>query len=98
MLRCGMQRGRRTLYLFGGGLKGWFESLCLRPWLSLQKPLQRAQEEAQESQADRAGQDETMRLLLVHADRCEYEVREKRVKEAEHLDEWQMRRSLVNGL
>jgi len=98
MLRCGMQRGRRTLYLFGGGFKGWFESLCFRPRLSLQKPLQRAQEEAQERQADRAVEDETMRLLLVHADRFEYEAREKAVKEPEPLDESHKRGALENGL
>ena len=93
-----MQRGRRTLYLFGGGFKGWFESLCFRPRLSLQKPLQRAQEEAQERQADRAVEDETMRLLLVHADRFEYEAREKAVKEPEPLDESHKRGALENGL
>ena len=98
MLRCGMQRGRRTLYLFGGGFKGWFESLCFRPRLSLQKPLQRAQEEAQERQADRAVEDETMRLLLVHADRFEYETRERAVKEPEPLDESHKRGALENGL
>src|SRR5207249_10726152 len=98
MLRCGMQRGRRTLYLFGGGFKGWFESLRFRPRLSLQEPLQRTQEEAQERQANRAVEDETMRLLLVHADRFEYEAREKAVKEPEPLDESHKRGALENGL
>jgi threonyl-tRNA synthetase len=42
--------------------------------------------------------DETMRLLLVHADRFEYEAREKAVKEPEPLDESHKRGSLENGL
>jgi threonyl-tRNA synthetase len=39
-----------------------------------------------------------MRLLLVHADRFEYETREKAVKEPEPLDESHKRGSLENGL
>ena len=39
-----------------------------------------------------------MRLLLVHADRFEYEVREKAVKEPEPLDESHKRGALENGL
>jgi threonyl-tRNA synthetase len=39
-----------------------------------------------------------MRLLLVHADRFEYEAREKAVKEPEPLDESHKRGSLENGL
>ncbi len=42
--------------------------------------------------------DETMRLLLVHADRFEYEVREKAVKEPEPLDESHKKGTLENGL
>src|SRR5881397_1354614 len=98
MLRCGMQRGRRTLYLFGGGFKGWFESLRFRPRLSLQEPLQRTQEETQKRQTDRSVEDETMRLLLIHADRFEYEAREKAVREPEPLDESHKKGALENGL
>src|SRR3989475_356780 len=98
MLSCRMQRGRRTLHLTGGDFKGWFESLRFRPRLSLQEPLQRTQEETQERQADRAVADETMRLLLVHADRFEYEAREKAVKEPEPLDEAHKKGALENGL
>ena len=39
-----------------------------------------------------------MRLLLVHADRFEYEAREKAVKEPEPLDESHKRGTLENGL
>ena len=39
-----------------------------------------------------------MRLLLVHADRFEYEAREKAVKEPEPLDESHKRGALENGL
>jgi len=39
-----------------------------------------------------------VRLLLVHADRFEYEVREKAVKEPEPLDESHKRGALENGL
>jgi threonyl-tRNA synthetase len=42
--------------------------------------------------------DETVRLLLVHADRFEYEAREKAVKEPEPLDESHKRGALENGL
>src|SRR3989475_960316 len=98
MLSCRMQRGRRTLHLTGGDFKGWFESLRFRPRLSLQEPLQRAQEETQERQTDRSVEDETMRLLLIHADRFEYEAREKAVKEPEPLDESHKRGALENGL
>jgi threonyl-tRNA synthetase len=42
--------------------------------------------------------DETMRLLLVHADRFEYEAREKAVKEPEPLDESHKKGALENGL
>ena len=39
-----------------------------------------------------------MRLLLIHADRFEYETREKAVKEPEHLDESHKKGALENGL
>ena len=42
--------------------------------------------------------DETVRLLLVHADRFEYEAREKAVKEPEPLDESHKTGTLENGL
>jgi threonyl-tRNA synthetase len=42
--------------------------------------------------------DEKVRLLLVHADRFEYEAREKAVKEPEPLDESHKRGALENGL
>jgi len=42
--------------------------------------------------------DETLRLLLVHADRFEYEAREKAVKEPEPLDESHKKGALENGL
>jgi threonyl-tRNA synthetase len=42
--------------------------------------------------------DETVRLLLVHADRFEYEAREKAVKEPEPLDESHKKGALENGL
>jgi threonyl-tRNA synthetase len=43
-------------------------------------------------------EDEAMRLLLIHADRFEYEAREKAVKEPEPLDESHKRGALENGL
>src|SRR5713226_2510915 len=98
MLRCRLQRRRRTLCLNGRGLKGRLESHRLRPRISLQEPLQRAQKETQERQTDRSVEDETMRLLLIHADRFEYEAREKAVKEPEPLDESHKRGALENGL
>src|SRR5881397_893609 len=98
MLSCRMQRGRRTLHLTGGDFKGWFESLRFRPRLSLQEPLQRTQEETQKRQTDRSVEDETMRLLLIHADRFEYEAREKAVREPEPLDESHKKGALENGL
>ena len=42
--------------------------------------------------------DETVRLLLVHADRFEYEAREKAVKEPEPLNESHKKGALENGL
>src|SRR5207245_9334530 len=60
--------------------------------------LQRTQEETQERQTDRAVADETMRLLLVHADRFEYEAREKAVEEPEPLNESHKKGALENGL
>src|SRR5712692_6914008 len=98
MFRHRVQRRRRTFHLTRGGLNGWFESLCIRPRLSLQEPLQGNEEETQEGQADRAVADETLRLLLVHADRFEYEAREKAVKEPEPLDELHKKGALENGL
>ena len=43
-------------------------------------------------------EDETMRLLLIHADRFNYETREKAVKEPEPLDDSHKRGSLEDGL
>ena len=43
-------------------------------------------------------EDETLRLLLVHADRFEYEAKEKAVKEPEPLDESHKKGALENGL
>jgi len=43
-------------------------------------------------------EDETMRLLLIHADRFEYEAREKAVREPEPLDESHKKGALENGL
>src|SRR4029077_3910831 len=43
-------------------------------------------------------ENETMRLLLIHADRFEYETREKAVKEPEPLDDSHKRGALQDGL
>ena len=43
-------------------------------------------------------EDETVRLLLIHADRFDYETREKAVKEPEPLDDSRKRGTLEDGL
>ena len=58
-----------------------------REKLSLQEPLQGDEEEDEEGQTGRKVEDEALRLLLIHADKFEYETKEKAVKEPEPLSD-----------
>jgi threonyl-tRNA synthetase len=66
--------------------------------LSLQEPLQGDEEEDEEGPTSRKMEDETLRLLLIHADKFEYETKEKAVKEPEPLSDLAKKGGLQDGL
>src|SRR5437867_3093228 len=99
MLYQRLRRRRHTLSLGRRRVKDRTESdNDEREKLSLQETLQGDEEEDKEGQTSRQVEDEALRLLLIHADKFEYETKEQAVKEPEPLSDHGKKGGLQDGL